>query len=149
VEEKHLILLLIVALSIVIFLIIIVVMHNMGKTEVITPKKKSTNKTSDENAWDIEKLIDIAANRNSTKNDLTNAVMKVSKSFPFPKKVKGKVTKEGKVYLNFILLVASHHKADAKLVAFMNTELKKANKEYSQEIDIYESEGIRQRSHRV
>jgi hypothetical protein len=149
VEEKHLILLLIGALSIVIFLVIIVVMHNMGKTEIKTTSKKTNKPQSSEKALRIEDLVNIAANRNSTKNDLTNAVLKVSKDFPFPAKIKGRVNKEGKIYLNFILLVASHRKADAKLVAFMNTELKKRNKEYSQEIDIYESEGIRQRSNRI
>ena len=149
VEEKHLILLLIAALSIVIFLVIIVVINNMGKPQVKSVKKTHKQVDSTGNELRIEDLVDIAANRNSTKNDLTNAVIKVSKHFPFPKKPRGRVTKEGKIYLNFVLLVASHRKADAKLVAFMNTELKKANKEYSQEIDIYESEGIRQRGNRI
>ena len=148
-EERHLILLLIAALSIVIFLVIIVVIHNMGKNEPKTLTKTQKKVPPASKALRIEDLVDIVANRNSSKNDLTNAVLKVSKEFPFPKKTKGKTTKEAKVYLNFVLLVASHKNADAKLVAFMNTELKKTNKEYSQEIDVYESEGIRQRGNRV
>ena len=148
-DEKHLMLLFIASLSMVIFLVIIVVMHNMGKNDSKPTKSKTTKAPPPKNTLRIEDLVNIAANQNSTKNDLTNAVLKVSKDFPFPTKIKGRVNKESKVYLNFVLLVASHPRADAKLVAFMNTELKKKNKEYSQEIDIYESEGIRQRSNRI
>ena len=57
--------------------------------------------------------------------------------------------KIAKVYLNFVLLVASHRNADAKLIAFMDEELKKANPEYKHEIDIYENEGINQRGKRI
>ena len=147
-EEKHLIILLIAALSVVVLLVIVVVINTIKKPDIAV--KKSTVKISNpEVAVRIEQLVDIAANRNSSKNDLTNAVLKVSQSFPFPKKTKGQMTKEGKIYLNFILLVASHRHADAKLVAFMNTELKKKNPEYTKEIDIYESEGLRQRGTRV
>ena len=53
-----------------------------------------------------------------------------------------------KVYLNFVLLIASHKKSDAKLIAFMNTTLKKVNSDYGTEIDIYENEGLRQRMNR-
>lgn len=148
-EEKHLIILLISALCVVVFLVIIVVINNMGKSSDIATSEEEKTTIAIKKALTIEDLIDIVANRNSTKNDLTNAVIKVSKEFPFPNKTKGKVTKEAKVYLNFILLVASHTKADAKLVAFMNSEIKKKNPEYTKEIDIYESEGIRQRGNRA
>lgn len=49
------------------------------------------------------------------------------------------------MYLNFILLNAYHKNADAKLIAFMDEELKIPNPEYKTEIDIYENEGIHQR----
>ena len=116
-----------------------------------TPKtikhgKKNLDKSKQ---YTIEDMVEIAANRNSTKNDLTNAILKVSKDFVFPAKEKGKTPKGIKVYLNFILLVASHKKADAKLIAFASYELKKANKDYATEIDIYENEGLRQRMNRV
>lgn len=94
-------------------------------------------------------MVEIVANRNATKNDLTNAVMRVAKEFVFPAKIKGKMPKGIKVYLNFVLLLASHKNADAKLVAFCNTELKKTNKDYTREIDIYENEGLRQRANRI
>ncbi len=118
-EEKSLIISLIAALSVIVILVLLVVFSS------------------------------IAANRNSTKNDLTNTIIKVSKEFIFPDKIKGKMPKGIKVYLNFILLVASHKKSDAKLIAFASSELKKANKDYSTEIDIYENEGLRQRVNRM
>ena len=68
---------------------------------------------------------------------------------PFPKKTKGIAPKSAKIYLNFVLLVASHHNADAKLIAFMDEELKKANPDYKREIDLYENEGINQRGNRI
>jgi hypothetical protein len=147
-EEKHLIILLIIALSIIVLLVIVVVVHAIKKPEEET-KYAPLKVVDPEKAVTIEQLIDIAANRKSSKNDLSNAVVKVSQSFPFPKKAKGELTREGKIYLNFILLVASHKQADAKLVAFMNTELKKKNPEYTKEIDIYENEGLRQRGKRI
>jgi hypothetical protein len=149
-EEKHLLILLIVALSVVVLLVIMVVVNAMGKSDAKATSRKINNASNDTSkALRIEDLVDIAANRNSSKNELASAIMKVSQTFPFPKKTKGLVSRDGKVYLNFILLVASHRHADAKLVAFMNTELKKKNPDYTKEIDIYESEGLRQRGRRV
>ena len=118
------------------------------KTKVI---KKSTvkNKKQDKNKITIVEMVEIAANRNSSKNDLTSAIIKVAKEFPFPSKTQVQANSEIKVYLDFVLLVASHKKSDAKLIAFMNTELKKSNKAYVKEIDIYENEGLKQRSKRV
>lgn len=147
-EEKNLIISLIVALLVVIILVLIVVFYSMGnkKQKVIKRIKKTSEKSQ---KLTIEDMVDIVANRNSTKNDITNAVLKVTKEFIFPLKIKGKMPKGIKVYLNFVLLLASHKNSDAKLIAFTNTELKKVNKEYSIEIDIYENEGLRQRANRV
>lgn len=147
-EEKSLIISLILALSVVTFLVLIVVFSSMKKNtkKTIIKKKKFTSKSK---KITIEDMVEIAANRNSTKNDLTNAVIKVSKEFIFPSKIKGKLPNDVKVYLNFVLLIASHKKSDAKLIAFTSNELKKANKEYATEIDIYENEGLRQRANRI
>ncbi len=97
----------------------------------------------------IEELIELVAKRTTSKNDLTAAILKASKECPFPKKTKGIAPKSAKVYLNFVLLIASHHNADAKLIALMDEELKKANPDYKTEIDIYGSEGIHQRGNRI
>ena len=145
-ESKGLLVALVVALVVIIILVLVVVLSSASSKKTKILKKKSLSK---EKKYTIEDMVDLAANRNSTKNDLTNAVLKVSKEFIFPKKVKGKLPKGIEVYLNFILLVASHKKSDAKLIAFMSTTLKEANKEYSKEIDIYENEGLRQRANRI
>ncbi len=146
--EKSLIVTLIIALLIIMILVLVVVVSSMGKKskKIKVVKKGHVSKNK---KYTIENMVELAANRNTTKNDLTNAVLKVSKEFIFPSKVKGKTPKGIKVYLNFVLLVASHKKSDAKLIAFMSTVLKKVNQEYSKEIDIYENEGLRQRANRV
>jgi len=147
-EEKSLIISLIAALSVIVILVLLVVFSSMREkhTKNVKNRKKKAIKSK---KVTIEDMVEIAANRNSSKNDLTNAILKVSKEFVFPSKIKGKMPKDIKVYLNFVLLVASHKKSDAKLIAFANNELKKSNKEYSTEIDIYENEGLRQRANRI
>mgnify|MGYP001773984395 CR=1 FL=1 len=148
-EEKSLIISLIIALLVVVVLVILVVFSSMKKKVYKRTIKHGIKSPLNKNKLTIEDMVEIAANRNSTKNDLTNAVLKVSKEFVFPAKVKGKLPKGIKIYLNFVLLIASHKKSDAKLIAFTSSELKKANKEYSTEIDIYENEGLRQRINRT
>lgn len=147
-EEKELIISIISALAVVIVLILIVVFFFMGKRSM-QQKRVTQLQKEDKKAITIEDMVEIAANRNSSKNDLTNAIMKVSKEFPFPQKVKGNAPKKAKIYLNFVLLITSHKKADAKLIAFMDYELKKVNKAYTTEIDIYENEGLAQRMNRT
>ncbi len=150
-EEKQLIVTLISALSFVILLILVVVFSSMGKKSQTTKTTTSGgNASSDKKKKSsIEQMLEIAANRNSSKNDLTNAIIKVAKELTFPPKIKGKMPKDAKLYLNFVLLITSHKNSDAKLIAFMDYELKKVNKAYSTEIDIYENEGLRQRINRV
>ena len=147
-EEKSLVVALVVALLIIIILVLVVVVSSMGKKskKVKVVKKQGIVKGK---KYTIENMVELAANRNTTKNDLTSAILKVSKEFIFPSKIKGKTPKDIKVYLNFVLLIASHKKSDAKLIAFMSTTLKKVNQDYSKEIDIYENEGLRQRMNRA
>ena len=147
-EEKGLVVALVVAMLIIIILVLVVVLSSVGK------KAKKVKVVKEEGIvkgkkYTIENMVELAANRNTTKNDLTSAILKVSKEFIFPKKIKGKMPKGIKVYLNFVLLIASHKKSDAKLIAFMNTTLKKANQDYVNEIDIYENEGLMQRMNRT
>ncbi|MBE0492409.1 MAG: hypothetical protein IBX44_09155 [Sulfurospirillum sp.] len=149
-DEKQLVVSLIIAFSLIIVLVIVVVFFSLGKE---TEEKKQANQTTVQNEKKkkiaIEEMVEIAANRNSSKNDLTNAIIKVSKECLFPEKIKGIAPKDAKIYLNFVLLVASHKNANAKLIAFMDFELKKANKNYGTEIDIYETEGLKQRGKRI
>ena len=67
-----------------------------------------------------------------------------SSNFRLPPKKDGIAPEDAKEYLNFILAIASHKNADAKLIAFMTNELKKKNPEYAREIDAYEQKGMSQ-----
>ena len=146
-QENYLIIAIVAVIAIVLISLFIIV-ANLQKTVV-----EVIHHTKEEEAKDqkvaIEALVDIAARRSTSRNDLTNAILKAAKECPFPEKQKGIAPKITKVYLNFVLLVASHRNADAKLIAFMDEELKKANPTYKHEIDVYENEGINQRGNRV
>lgn len=146
-QENYLIITIVAVIAIVLISLFIVV-ANLQKTVVV---EVTHTHAQEEKARKIaiEALIDIVAQRTSSRNDLTNAILKAAQECPFPVKEKGVAPKISKVYLNFVLLVASHRNADAKLIAFMDEELKKANPEYKREIDMYENEGMNQRGNRV
>ena len=145
-QEIYLVVAVVVVIAVV-FVSLLVVVANSQKKVIVEVKKSEDRKSKDKTT--IEMLCEIATKRNATKTELTDAILKAAKECPFPAKVKGAAPKSAKVYLNFILLVASHRNADAKLIAYMDTELKKANPDYKQEIDIYENEGINQRGNRL
>jgi len=147
-QGNYLIITIVVVIAIVLVSLFIVV-ANLQKTVVVEINPKDDVQEAKERKIAIEALIDIAVKRTTTRNDLTNAILKAAKECPFPPKEKGVAPKISKVYLNFVLLVASHHNADAKLIAFMDEELKKANPDYKREIDLYENEGMNQRGNRI
>jgi len=147
-QEDYIILAIVAVIAIVLISLFIVV-ANLQKTVVIRVKDSTPKEVEEARRIAIEELIELVAKRSTSKNDLTAAILKASKECPFPKKTKGIAPKNAKMYLNFVLLIASHHNADAKLIAFMDEELKKANPDYKTEIDIYESEGIHQRGNRI
>lgn len=138
----------IVSVIVIILTSLVFVISNLQKTVVIrnVEREKAIEAAK---VKTIEEMVEIAAKRGTTRNDLTVAILEVAKNCIFPKKTKGIAPKNAKIYLNFVLLVASHKNADAKLIAFMNEALKKANPEYKTEIDIYENEGIHQRGNRI
>ncbi len=146
-QENYLILT-IIAVIIIILVSLVVVITNLQKTVVIR-QVENDKEIEATKIRTIEEMIDIAARRSSSRNELTSAILEVSKSCIFPAKTKGVAPKSAKVYLNFVLLISSHKNADAKLIAFMDETLKKVNPEYKKEIDIYESEGIHQRGNRA
>lgn len=137
--------------SIVIISLIIAVVAVIAILLLIVFKLKQTPKAKPqipkESAAKIEKqisfnsLLDIAANKSSTKDELFSALKTFADKFSIPPKQKGKIPNEAKAYLSFVLLLASHTNADAKLIAFMNNELKKKNPSYANEIDLYEEQG--------
>ncbi len=150
--SKYFLPFLIIAVVIVLFILIIAVIRRIGNSKTIVVVKKKRKNVSDnikKSQYTIEQMVEIAARRDSSKEDLKRAVDIVAKELPFLKKIKYKVPKISKVYLDFVLLIASHKNADAKLIAYMDKELKKVNPEYSTEIDIYENEGFRQRKNRI
>lgn len=137
---------LIIATLFVIFIIlaVIIVMAVMRfsntaiKNESSTPAQKPKELT-------LQDLIDTAENPKSDKNDLFVALKIFSNSFAIPRKNGSKAPPEAKLYLRFVSALASNPKADAKLIAFMNTELIKRNPDYAQEIDSYEKSGLSRR----
>jgi len=147
-QENYLIITIVVVITIVLISLFIVV-ANLQKTVIVEIPPHTNVEEEKARKIAIEALIDIVAKRTTTRNDLTNAILKAAQECPFPPKEKGVAPKISKVYLNFVILVASHHNADAKLIAFMDEELKKANPDYKREIDLYENEGINQRGNRI
>lgn len=147
-QENHIIFA-IVAVILIVLISLFIVLANLQKTVVVEVKPNNKKEEGKSRKITIEELVELVAKRTTTKNDLTSAIMRVAKECPFPPKERTTAPKSAKVYLNFVLLVASHRNADAKIIAFMNSELKKSNPEYKKEIDIYENEGINQRGSRL
>ena len=92
----------------------------------------------------LDDLLAVANDPGTSKNKLFAILRTFSSNFRLPPKKDGVAPEEAKEYLNFILAIASHKNADAKLIAFMTNELKKKNPEYAREIDAYEQKGMAQ-----
>ena len=147
-NEKYILIAVVVLIVVIIFVVLILILKNNNKTVIITKetiKKPGYHKKK----LTIKDMTEIAAKRNSTREDLKKAIDFVKNNIPFPKKNQYKLPKNIKIYLNFVLLVASHKNADASLIAYLDKELKKTNPEYTTEIDIYENEGLRERGNRI
>lgn len=147
--QENYIIFAIVAVIVIVLISLFIVVINMQRTVVVHSHNEKEQTIIEGKLISIEELVELVAKRKTSRNDLTAAILRASKECPFPQKTKGIAPKSAKVYLNFVLLLASHHNADAKLIAFMDEILKKANPDYKTEIDIYESEGINQRGNRV
>lgn len=147
--QENYIIFAIVAVIVIVLITLFIVVINMQKTVVVHSRSSKDKTIQDGKSVTIEELVEMVAKRKTSRNDLTAIILKAAKECPFPKKTKGIAPKSAKVYLNLVLLIASHSNADAKLIVFMDETLKKANPEYKTEIDIYESEGINQRGNRV
>ena len=130
----------IAALIALFILIIAVLIAAVLKFKDAPAKSISAEKTKRETT--LQDLLEIVRN----KNELSEALKIFATSFKIPPKNGDKVSAEARAYLMFITILASHPKADAKFIAFMNNELKKANPAYFSEIDVYEKEGVRKRA---
>lgn len=136
-----------IALLFIVLIVLIVIVMKLKKDDVVSTHHliRSDNNGS----ITIEDLLAIVANRKSSKNDIEAASVKFIRDFPFPQKPQAQAPEDAKIYLNFVLLVASHKNSNAKLIAYINKELKKRNPAYSKEIDIYEDRGIDERKNRI
>lgn len=146
--QENFLVLTVVAVIAIILISLIIVFINLKKDVAIKISQKQHEEDA-QKKMTIESMVELVAKRSTSKNDITLAILEVAKNCPFPAKIKGIAPKNAKMYLNFILLVSSHKNVDAKLIAFMDEQLKKTNPEYKKEIDIYENEGINQRGNRV
>ncbi|MDD4505490.1 MAG: hypothetical protein PHE60_03850 [Sulfurospirillaceae bacterium] len=147
-QEEYLIFA-IISVIVIILISLFFVISNLQKTVIIKEIRNQKEEEERQKKASIEMMVELVAKRTISKNELTSAILEVAKNCPFPAKNNGVAPKNAKMYLNFILLVASHKNADAKLIAFMDEALKKTNPEYKSEIDIYENEGINQRGNRI
>ncbi len=131
-----------VGISVIAVILVSVLVINMKKSkkssgDLKTPVKEDKEKIT------IEEMLKIAKDKNSSKEELTKAVVNVAKKLSFPPKVgKNTIGKEAKKYLDFVFLISAHPNSDAQLIAFMDKELKAKNPSYKMEIDVYEDRGV-------
>ncbi|EKR7997376.1 fatty-acid--CoA ligase [Campylobacter fetus] len=133
--------LIVIALIIIFILVIVMVAKNKPKAKTV---HIAINK--DSKGLDIEDLISIVSDKKSTKEDIFKASQYFIKNFKIPPKLDGKAPPESKIYLRFIALVAAHKNSDAKIIAYIDNEIKKSNSKYGNEIDKYERNGIARRT---
>ena len=147
-NEKYILIAIVILIIAIIFIVLLLILKNNNKTVIIT-KVQNEKQTINKKKLTIKDMSEIAAKRKSSHEDLKKAVDYVKKNMPFPPKTNHKLPKDIKIYLNFVLLVASHKNADVALIAYMDRELKKVNPQYNTEIDIYENEGLKERANRI
>lgn len=136
-SSNGLLIMVILGLIIIVLIVLVIIISKMKSTK---PKQENFTKIKT-----ISDYINIAADKNSTREDLKNAIIEVSQNLPFPPKNDKDVPSSARVYLDFVILVTKHKNVDAKLIAFMDKELKQKNPTYKREIDIYENQGIDKR----
>ncbi len=140
-----------IGLGIVIVAVIVisVLIINMKKSKAALKEDSSKKREDLEPEITFDDLLRIVKSKQSTKNDLTKAIIKAARDFPFPQKKGNSLSNEAKKYLNFVFLTAAHPNADAKMIAFMDKELKRVNPSYKMEIDVYEDRGVNGRSRKL
>lgn len=92
----------------------------------------------------IRDLLEVVIDNNLSKNELfvlCDSFLKLT----IPAKKNGETPMEAKEYLDFILLIASHKNADAKIISHLNSGAKRRNPSYVVDIDNYEKNGLEQR----
>ncbi|MCR4942660.1 MAG: fatty-acid--CoA ligase, partial [Campylobacter sp.] len=117
----------------------------LGKnTKTSTLVASPTNLTPALKPKPIQELLAIVSDKNKKNTELSEAIeMFCLLSIP-PKNGK-EISKEAKIYLNFISLLCSHKNSDAKLISRLISESKKKNPHYVDDIALYEEKGINAR----
>ncbi len=92
----------------------------------------------------IGDLLDIAKNPKTSEDKLVKTAALFVKLFKFPKKELGKAPPEAEDFLQFIYHIAAHHNSSPRVIAQIDSDIKKNNKEYYEDIDRYERDGLAQ-----
>ncbi len=131
------------AVALLLVAVLVIMLLNSKNTKKKASKNINVKKEKiKEPEITFEELLAIVKSKRSSTNDLSKAVIQLVRHFPFPEKKGNVLSDEAKKYLDFVFSVASHPNANAKLIAFMDKELKRANPSYKVEIDVYEDRGL-------
>lgn len=135
---------LIILLGLIVFLVVLAI-KIASKKQTLTAKtqKQEAKSTTPDKAPDIKELLKFASDSSKSRNDLANLVY-VFSQLKWPE-FTNPISKDAELYLSFILLIASHKNADAKLVTYLNSESKKLNPAYYSLIEEYENIGLSSR----
>ncbi len=130
------------AVALLLVAVLVIMLLNSKNTKKFSKNISIKKEKVKEPEITFEELLSIVKSKRSSTNDLSKAVIHLVRYFPFPEKKGNAVSDEAKKYLDFVFSVASHPNANAKLIAFMDKELKRANPSYKVEIDVYEDRGL-------
>lgn len=143
-----------IVLGVIIFIIIVLVVMTALVVNIAFKNKKSkpnlasnTNLDQRDRNLTINDLITIVSDPNSSKETIFKTVRYFISNFKFPQKQDG-VSLETNIYLHFVTLVSKHRNSDAKIISYLNNEIKKSNPNYGLEVDKAEANGMNGRSFR-
>ncbi|RAZ46724.1 hypothetical protein [Campylobacter hyointestinalis] len=143
-----------IVLGVIIFIIIVLVVMTALVVNIAFKNKKSkpnlvsnTNLDQKDRNLTINDLITIVSDPNSSKETIFKTVRYFISNFKFPQKQDG-VSLETNIYLHFVTLVSKHRNSDAKIISYLNNEIKKSNPNYGLEVDKAEANGMNGRSFR-
>ncbi|CUU73885.1 FdhC protein [Campylobacter hyointestinalis] len=143
-----------IVLGVIILIIIVLVVMTALVVNIAFKNKKSkpnlvsnTNLDQKDRNLTINDLITIVSDPNSSKEAIFKAVQYFISNFKFPQKQDG-VSLETNIYLQFVTLVSKHRNSDAKIISYLNNEIKKFNPNYGLEVDKAEENGMNGRSFR-
>lgn len=131
---------LIILLGLIVFLVVLAIKIASKKQTLTAKTQKQEVKST---TPDIKELLKFASDSSKSRNDLANLVY-VFSQLKWPE-FTNPISKDAELYLSFILLIASHKNADAKLVTYLNSESKKLNPAYHNLIEEYENIGLSNR----